>query len=125
MLEQAATLAELREACPGARNDFLIQCLDQGATVDTAAKAHAKALAAENAALKQRRGVDPIGGDASAESSSGSFGYSPNVFMQDEIAAEMDKPGMTRDRAARRVFQKHPGLREAVVEEANSRRRSA
>ena len=49
-----ATLAELKAALPGARADFLLQCLENGWTVGQAVQAHMQALHAENLRLKSK-----------------------------------------------------------------------
>ncbi len=51
---KAATLAELKAACPGAGNDFLVAQLEAGATVQTAIAARMQQLQAENAELRTK-----------------------------------------------------------------------
>ena len=52
---KTATIAELKEACPGASKEFILDQLEAGATVHQAMKAHAKQLAADNVALAKER----------------------------------------------------------------------
>lgn len=68
----------------------------------------------------RRRGVEPIGGGADEAGSSDWDGFTANEFMHLEINKLIDK-GMARDKAVTKVFASHPGLREAVVDEANNR----
>ncbi len=72
-------------------------------------------------ATPPKRGVEPIGGDAAAAVDAWD-GLTANEFAQLKIQERTDK-GIKRDRAAKSVFAAYPGLREAMVEEANERRR--
>jgi hypothetical protein len=65
-----------------------------------------------------QRGVPPLGGTAGDGEASDWDGLTANEFMQLKIQERVDK-GMPRDQAAASVFRKYPGLREAVVAEAN------
>lgn len=133
---KAATLAELKEHCPGATSDFLLAQMEAAATVPQAMKAHMKAQADANAALvkerdelkakneaapaKGQRGTAPIGGTAE-ETDATEFEGGANEFAQAEIEKRV-AGGMTRDRAAKATFRAHPMLREAMVAEANEGR---
>ena len=50
----AASLSELRSACPGASNDFLVSQIEQGATLSTAQANWMSALRAKNDALEAK-----------------------------------------------------------------------
>lgn len=63
----AATLQELRAACPGASNDFLVEQLDKGATADEAARAWMRALAQERDAARARADEAEERANAAAE----------------------------------------------------------
>lgn len=134
-----ATLAELRDACPGATNDFLVEQLDKKATAIEAMKAHMAAQAAVNAALvaerdtlkaqsapptpaaKPVRGTAPVGGVDDSDSTQGEFAGGANAFCRAEINQRI-AAGMTRERAAAAVAKAHPTLRAAMIAEANGSR---
>ena len=137
----AATLAELKENCPGASSDFLLAQIEKAATLPQAMKAHAAQLAEEKAALakerdelkakadeaakvqpKKTRGVEPLGdGGKSDETVAGDWEGGANAFCAIEIA-KLTASGITREKAAAHVFKTNPGLREAMVAEANEKR---
>lgn len=138
----AANIAELQEACPGATSDFLVQQLEKGATVAQAMKAHMSAQAAANEALiKERdelktkaaeaekkpgkRGVAPLAaGDGEAEAEEAWSDLGANEFLKIGVEERVAK-GQKRERAVSGMFAAHPGLQEAVIAEANDRRRKA
>jgi len=132
---KAATLAELKEACPGASSDFLLEQLEKNATVTGAIKAHAKCLADEKAALakenadlkakaqaapaKPQRGNPPIGGDAKEEdeaSESTDAIEKFNSLVEAKVAG-----GMARDRAVQAVVRANPELHAQMIAAANAR----
>lgn len=61
-----ATLAELKAACPGASNDFLVSQLEANATVGQAASAWMTKLAADNQKLSQENTALKATGNAAA-----------------------------------------------------------
>lgn len=126
----APLIDQLREACPGATDAFLLDQLRKGADLTTAVREHARVLAEENArllaeqnelreaAVKHKRGVEPIGGIEPQEQGEA---FSARELMHREIAKYMGL-GMTRLQAVKQTFAAHPGLREQVVAEANGSR---
>lgn len=135
------TLAELREACPGASAEFLLEQIEKSASVAQAMKAHTKVLSDSKAALetkvkeletkaaetaktpaKPTRGVAPLAAGEGEEESI-EFEGGANAFLISEIEAKVAK-GIKRDRAAKLVFAAHPTLQQAVVDEANERRKA-
>lgn len=134
----AATLPQLKAACPGAASDFLLQQLEAGATLDQAQRAHAAALAAErdsmaakNAELQKQ--LDDANAKAAAAKQAGSAapGVDPpnqaggkakisaddaQAEIEDLIAAQMtSKPGLLRSQAWKHVMQTRDDLRQAIL----------
>lgn len=137
----AATIAELKDNCPGASDAFILGQLEKQATVASAMKAHLKVLADEKAKVeaerdeaaaklkeaeeksqaaagtpKPRRGNEPLGasGDLDEEASGDLAGAW--VAEKDRLVAA-GKSGLEASNAAER---KHPGGRAAWVEAYNA-----
>lgn len=135
---QAATLQELRAACPGADNDFLVAQLEHGATVAQAQQAWMQAMqqrlqtqAEELAKLKQQQaeqpapaaskpGVPPLAsGTPAAESTS-----DPIAAWEDAVAAQM-KLGKTKAAAIQSLVRSSPELHQAYLAAYNAQHRAA
>lgn len=129
----AATLKELRIACPGADEKFLCSQLDAEATTATAQTAWMAELANRNAALAAdlaaakatpppapapapTAGVDPlpVGGPPSPANS----GDGKEAF-EEAVALEM-KLGRPKHQAHMNVCRKHPELRAAYIAAHNA-----
>lgn len=117
---QAASLEELRAACPGASSDFLLKQIERKATVQDAMGAWIQQQQADNAALAKknadlkaqadRSGTDVIGDDAKGRGE-----YTDAIATwKTEVAAKV-KQGMSRQEAAKAVARETPDLREAYV----------
>lgn len=106
-----ATLQELRNACPSASNDFLIEQLDAGATVSQAQTELIRQLNAKASVP----GVQPLGGGNPNRRGGGGGGQREFHELVDSYVAK----GMPRARAVVRVGKDHPELREQLLIEAN------
>jgi len=143
---RVATIAELEAACKGASSDFILAQAKAGATLNAALSAHvelmAKAnsdlaaknveLAKENTELKAKiaelearkpgRGVAPIASGESAEADEASgrpwAAVGAKVFLSEKLV-EYKAKGFVHGKAVDAVFAANPGLREALVDEAN------
>ena len=137
-LPPAASLSDLKAACPGADNDFYIAQLGNCATLEQSraawsARQTAKldeltvrnetlggevtALKAELAALKAKPGVAPVGGKPADD---GAADADPLAAWNEAIAAELKAGAKTRVEAGRAAARKHPELRQAVLEAGKS-----
>lgn len=129
-------IAQLREACPGASDAFLLEQLQQGADLTTAMREHARLLAEQNARLeaernelratvaRTKRGVEPIGGVESMDGSDSERDtetVSARELLWREVAKHVAS-GCSRPQAVKRTFAAYPGLREQVIAEANGAR---
>lgn len=138
-----ATLAEIKQACPGASAEFVLEQIERGASVEQAKddwiahqalqleqaekdKAKAEAEAKERAAAAERirtSGVDPIPAeDADGKKSAG------GASAADEYRAAIKEHvanGMKRHEAVARVCREQPELQEAYVAEHNAKHPSA
>lgn len=138
----AATLAELKAACPGAASDFLLDQLERSATVPQAMQAWAKRLSDENAALvkqrdelqaaadkavaetKTQRGVAPLGSAAKGEESGAYGGLTAAEFCRLEID-KRKLQGMSHEQAFVSVRASHPKLMCDLQAEAESHRKNS
>lgn len=139
----AATIEQLRAACPGASSDFLLKQLEAGATVQTAQtafiveqneqvkKANAEAEQAKADAAKAAKEAEDAkssqqlpGNDVHQDSSGSGSGDAASGGWRGENAraawtskiAELTDRGVDRLEAATLVDQRNPGLREAMNE---------
>jgi len=124
---QAATIQEIKAACPGITSDKLVSYLEAGKTIEQSkdswmqelaldlaakneelakAKAEADALAAKATAPKI--GVEPI-----TEKTSSTSGDARSAWNQ--AVDEMTKSGMTRVDAIKAVNRRSPELRSAML----------
>jgi signal peptide peptidase SppA len=132
-----ATIAELKEACPGASADFILEQSEAKATLSVAQTAFAKLQAkqieerdkkiAEQEATEAKRaeqlpGNDPVNADQEGEAGQQSWGSDPQAFFSQEIDVLMDKniglpaaKQLTRREAAVAVHEQNPGLEEAIL----------
>lgn len=130
---KAATLPELKAACPGANAEFLMAQLEASATIEAAGKSWmtelTNKLAASNAELEKAKkapppataptatGVEPLptGSKASAADVSGD----PIAEFEELVTAQV-KLGKPQHQANAIVCRKHPELREAMVAAHNA-----
>ena len=126
----AATIMEIRTACPGASAEFLLKQMESCATLDAATRAYiaeqqtvlaelqARAVAAEKAAaeavanaakITRPPGNEPIESASSTHVQAGTAMEAWDRYMQVELAL-----GHTRQMAATRVNRAYPGLREQM-----------
>lgn len=126
--EPPATLAQLREACEGADNDFLVAQLEAEATLSTAQKAwmaelkrrlDAQTTQQPAAANKPRRGVDPL---PEGPAATGEGSDDPIVAWNEAVAAKM-RAGMKKRQAIRAVLAEDPELHEAYLTAWNEQNR--
>lgn len=132
---RAATLAELKAACPGADSDFLLAQMEANATTDAAqrafiaaqqkqlseAKAESEKTQARVAELEQSNkqvqppGNPPLQSEPTQSDTSWNGGNATaawNNAMREKITM-----GIDRLTAANQVVQENPGLREAYLAE--------
>jgi signal peptide peptidase SppA len=122
---RAATIQELKAACPGASADWLMGQLEASATVEQASKAHlaemAKQLAAAQAELNdlKTKGTSGKAAFQPLETRSGtpeqdeSSGEPVEAF--DAAVREVMKSGATRQSAVARVAARNPKLHQAYL----------
>lgn len=139
-----ATLSELKAACPGAGNDFLVGQLELGATAAQATTAYLNQLAAEKLALtKENESLKAKGNAAQAGSGTqqpAKPGVSTDVSSQlaaaggksqdtgtdavaafnDAVAEEMKRSNSSKHVAHQTVCRKQPELRAAMVAAHNA-----
>jgi ATP-dependent Clp protease protease subunit len=140
---KAATVQELKAACPNADAVFLMAQLEASATVEAAGKAWMTELtnriAAKDAELAQAKaakpaapvvpaptaGVEPLpaGGGKPAASGSGAEG-DPIAEFEEAVAAQV-KLGKPRHAAQAIVCRKNPELREAMLAAHNAQHKPA
>lgn len=134
---RSATLAELKAACPGASNDFLVSQLEAGATVAQAGAAYMAKLTADNQQLAAKNkeleqatastAVTPKKPGApsipAAESpKAGGGGESGDAISQfnDLVQLEMKSSNCAEHVAHAKVCRKNPELRQAMVAAHNA-----
>jgi hypothetical protein len=133
---RAATLAELKECCPGASSDFLLSQVEAEATVDQAQKAFIRQLSAETQQLREENAryaassspaAEDIGNDA-VESSDTPPSQSATTEWKAAIestSAAMVAAGMSpaaaKAEATKKVAKENPQLREAFLAEYRQR----
>lgn len=144
--DNVATIAELEAACVGASSDFILSQAKAGATVSAALTAHAAVLAKSNAEhtdkiteltgkivaleaqiaeLEGKLAAKPVPRGASVIESGGDSGgvhawsnVGAKAFFLDEVQQRKAK-GYEHAKAAAATFAAYPGLRDALVTEAN------
>lgn len=124
---RAATVQEIRAACPDATPEFVLEQLEAQATLDQVRSAYTAALserlkAAESALSELRAqgngqssaGVPPV------HASTGEFAGDddPVALWKSALKAKLAE-GMSRAQAVRAVDRENPGLREAYVAALN------
>jgi signal peptide peptidase SppA len=135
-----ATLAELKAACPGATNDFLVSQLEANATAAQASAAWMAKLAADNARLSQENaslkdakpaeqaapagkgpGADPVGAGVEGNQTTGD---ALSQFEQ-AVAEEIEQTKKPRHEAVQAVCRRDPQMREAMVAAHNAKHSKA
>lgn len=133
----AATITELKAACPGAGADFLMKQLEEGATVEAAirawtlelcrhldmeklARAEAERKAAETA-RGEAEGADGVGEKLSSKAEEGT-GTAIEKF--DGKVRELMARGVSRLDACVRVGKQHPELHKAYLIATNPSKRA-
>ena len=127
---KAATLAELKAACPGAPSDWILSQLEAGATVSVAqaafiaaqqaeiAKAKADAAkAADEAKAKQSvgLGVSPLGTSGGSGSSGTPITGNAVADFGALVRAEMQHNGGDRIKATNSVARQNPDAHKAYL----------
>lgn len=120
----AASLAELKEACPGASNTFLAGQLQSAADVTSAQRAYMELLSLELqardgtlSALKAERASLQAELVALSSTSTSTSNAANEVWsLVDKLVAR----GMSRREAHAKVMRDNPQLRQAFVAEMNS-----
>ena len=127
---KAATLPELKAAMPRASAEFLVQCLEDGLTLDAARKRWGEKLEGELAAkdkeiaeLKakaEKKPVEPLASEGSAKSEKSD---DPIAEWDRLVAEALDKQTGTKNKAnaIAAVAKKNPELHRAYVEAYNAR----
>lgn len=124
-----ATMAQLKAEFPDAGADFWCECAETDMTIEQARKANALRLQKENAALKEKLAAR----DAEAAGTKRRIGAppvpdeanKPQLSALASVEAKVDElvaAGMKRHDAHAKVMRQNPGLRDALVQEANARR---
>lgn len=136
---QAATIDQIKQACPGAPAAFVLSQLEQGATIQAAQSAFIKLqseqITAANDAAKKAATVQGRPGAArpvrqSAEGSDESAGDSQSGNAVEAFNAavekEMARPGLNIDRkkAIGNVMKKQPQLHREYLEAVNKTRKA-
>lgn len=133
-----ATLAEVRAACPGATNDFVVSQLEANATVTQAQAAFMAHITKQNAELTQKLNEKTVAAaaaplkapgvtaavPAAAAAASSESAEDPLAAFAEAVATEM-KAGKPRHEAHAAVCRKQPELREAMLAAHNSAHRQA
>lgn len=124
-----ATLAELKAACPGASNDFLVGQMEANATVAQATTAYMAHLTAQNAALAKQAqentiaataapvrkpGAEPVPAGAASSSSTANSGDAIAQF-DDAVVQLMDDRKLTKAQATQKVVHERPDLHQAYL----------
>lgn len=141
--KKAATIGELRQACQGASDGFILAQLESGASIEDAKDAHIKELQKSNEALKEKADesekakvqaeTDKAKAEADARKKKGG-GDLPAVgdetpAQYDNAGAEWNKlikqemkdSGVNRAQAVANVDRDNPGLRQAFVDQHNEK----
>jgi len=129
----AATIAEIKAACPGADSSFVLAQLEAGATIEAAKSAFIASLvearnqpapvaAAPVAPAPNRPGVPPI---ASAPVAGNQPSSDPIVAWNDAISAALPAHNGDRYAAAEWVARNNSELRAAYVDAVNRNRKPA
>lgn len=129
----AATLKELRAACPGADEKFLCAQLDADATATAAGVAWMAELTARNSALtadvaklkaappvvvaSALPGVDPLPAGSPTAAATGGDAISE---FDELVTAEMARTRCERHVANAKIARKHPEMRQAMVAAHNA-----
>jgi signal peptide peptidase SppA len=131
---KAATLTELKAACPGATPAFVLEQLEAQATVNQAAAAWMKLQQEEIGKLKQQNeelakqqaeppakkpGNKPI--ESTGKVPEGNQSVGDAIAEWDEAIATHMKAGKSKAEAARQVVKENPELRAAYVEAYNAK----
>lgn len=134
---QAATLQELRAACPGADNDFIVSQLERGATAAQAQQAWMSAMqqrlasqgeelnklkqqqAAAPAAAAGKPGVPPLASGAAKAD------VGDPIAAWNEAVAEQVKAGRSKGKAIQAVVHANPELHQAYLAAYNAQHRAA
>jgi signal peptide peptidase SppA len=137
---RAATLSELKAACPGAGNDFLVSQLEANATGGQAQAAWMAKLAADNqklaqentelkkvqptaAAAAKKPGAPSVPAAVAAKDESQADGGDAVAAFEEAVAQEI-KLGKSPHAAHAAVCRKQPQLREAMVAAHNAQHSS-
>ena len=130
----AATLAELKAACPGAGASFLLEQVEKGATLAQATSAfitHQQSelakredeLKAARAANTGTTGVQPLNdGDRAATAGAATSGTATETFWA--AVNERVKGGMKRSQAISLTAKEDPERHAAMISEANTGRKT-
>jgi signal peptide peptidase SppA len=124
---RAATLAELKAACPSAGSDFLLAQLEAGATVATAQTAFVAALTKQNADLAKQLAEKPAPAAAatsslgatevipagSAAASSSAAGGDAISQWEEQLQSLMTDRKLTKAQAVRQLCLDNPELQAA------------
>jgi len=129
----AATIGELKAACPGADSDFLMSQLESSATVATAQSAwiaelnnrneaaEKKAAAAEEKAEKKRSGAPTVG---TGQETAAEATADPIEAFTEAVKIKVEE-GLQKQEAISAVVRENPDLHQAYLAEYNLRNRSS
>lgn len=112
----AATLADLRAACPGRDNNFYVDCIDMGMTTEQA-RQYAERLDKQRGESDSAAASDGV--DATDGAGDASEWPDPVGEYGDKVQAYV-KQGMSPGQATEKVIRENPGLKEAAHAAANA-----
>lgn len=120
------TVKEIKDACPGCDDSFVIRQLEAGATVQVAMTAWMAEQQQQIATMKRAApaaapGVSPLGTGRS--SAPAAFIGDAIAMFDEEVQAVMERHKIPRYLASTRVCRKNPDLRAAYVQAWNETRR--
>jgi signal peptide peptidase SppA len=123
---KAASIAEIKAACPGAEAAWVLGQIEKGASLQEAQTEFIKVQAAHNELLRAESEAAQAAlnkpGNAPVGSGKASGNYEGTAKSEwDRLVGEAVKSGMNRTRALSHVNAKNPGLREAMLDEVNAR----
>ena len=148
--QNAATVQEIKSACPGCSNDFVVSSMEQGRSVEQCKDAWMQEMATDLAtSSEQIETLTKERDDARAElatAKSGSTQTKPTAFegvdevtaegdltsgsgsalqaWNDAINKEMSDRSISRSQAIANVARREPSLRESMLEEQQAEYRS-
>ncbi len=117
------TVGQIREVCPTAGSDFIVNALENGWTLAQAQTAHIRAMAEELAQVRAERavvgkapGVEPLGAHAVGAEA---YHHGDPVAAWNEAMNERIEKGLTRVKAVSDIARTCPEIRAAYLAACN------